>query len=163
MSRRDKLLSGTVEEKLNKVDTILRRLMRRAPMSTGVYIPPIPVMSGQYNLMTGVVIKSVIPAHGTITDIAVFAEMAKGVHSVMFSASLKSPHKDTSVDFAVKHTLTMDKVGMAVEPGDVFTLRALDPSEVIDSAASALYRISPNKADISRQLLDEIDKIEDEL
>jgi hypothetical protein len=162
MARKDKMLSGTVEERLVQADNILRRLVRRSKGSMAItYIPPIPIMSGHYNSEDGIIIRAVIPAVGTITTIAMFVDLAEGIKNTDFIAELTSTRVTTGVTFNIKHTLTRDDLNIPVIPGDVLTVRAINPSDIIDAAASALYKISPNAGDINKQLIDEIDKLEE--
>jgi len=160
MPRKKSLLDGSIENQLAQADNLLSKLLKKSRGSIAtVYIPPIPVMSSNFNRDTGIAINAVIPAKGIITDIAMFVELADNVKSTEFEASLKQSRIVNNIVFTIKHILTMDKLNIPVEPGNLFTIRALRPDDVKDVSASALYQIAPDRGEIQKQLLDEIDKL----
>ena len=164
MARKKALLSGTVEEQLRQVDRLLYRMARRgAQAMVLVHVPPIPVMSSNYDSDSGVIIKAVIPIKGVIASIALFAEMAEGVKISKFEAEIISPRSTHSMGFTIKGPLTLDDLNLDVTPGDVLIIRALNPSEIIDASASALYKMDAKSTEVHQQLIDDIDKMEEDL
>ena len=162
--RKKALLSGTVDEQLRQVDRLLHKMVRRSAQAIAiVHVPPIPVMSSGYNAETGVLIKAVIPTKGVIASVALFAEMAEGVKISQFEASVISPRTTQGVGFTIKGPLTLDDLNLEVEPGDILVIKALAPEEIIDASASALYKMEAKHTDVSHMLLDELDKIEEDI
>lgn len=158
MARKKKLLDGSVEQQLGQIDNILTKLIRRSSGKlTVVHIPPIPVMSSNFDRDSGIIISSVIPAKGVITDIALYIEFADGIKKTSFKADIRTKRITNSMEFAVSNALTMDTINIPVEPGNLFVVSANNPSDVKDVSVSVLYQIDSSKGDIQRQLIDELE------
>lgn len=158
MPRKKNLLEGTVEEQLAQVDNILTKLVRRSRGHRATaYIPPVPVMSSHFNKLTGDLVSAVIPSKGIITSIALYVRLKEGVKQTDFEASIKGGKVTNSHSFTIKHILTMDDLNIPVDPGNVFYIRALRPSDVEEASASALYLLGTNKAEVFQTPLDEIE------
>lgn len=158
MGRKKTLLEGTTEQQLAQVDNILTKLIRRSKGHRAVtYIPPVPVMSSYFDKNTGDLVSAVIPSKGVITSIALYVKLRDGVNSTDFEASLKGPKVANSHVFSIKHILTMDNLNIPVEPGNVFSIRALSPENIEEASASALYHLSVDKATVIREAMDEIE------
>ena len=156
MSRKKNLLEGTVEQQLGQVDNILSKLVRRTRGRVAkVFIPPVPVMSCSYDKQSGKLISAVIPSKGLVTSLAMYVELAEGINSASFEAIIKGPKLANSMEFSIKHVLTMDALNLPVEPGDVLIVRAMDPSVVKDASVSILYQVDVDKTMVMRQLIEE--------
>jgi len=156
MARKRMLLEGTVEEQLSQADNILNKLVRKSRgQMAKVIIPPVPVMSCNYDRATGKLISAVIPSRGIITTLAMYVELAEGANSASFEALIKGPKLANNMSFSIKHILTMDTLNIPVSPGDVLIVRAIDPAKVRDASVSILYQVDIDKADIMRQMIEE--------
>lgn len=155
-------LGEDAKKNFMKIELVIQRLMRRAgPRVATAIIPPVPIFSTGYHAGNGEVFRAVMPCKGEIKTVAIGAELASGVGETRFRIITSGEIRSEGLEFKV-NGVAIEQVHIKVDAGDLVKLVVLNPNEVNDVVASALFVSLPEEAEVTHHLIDAIDKLEED-
>ena len=147
-----KFLQGeTLEQKMNHVDVILRRLTARPEGKTIVVVPPIPIFIYRSSVEeNGFVGRWVAPVGGRVTEIHVYAGMVVDKAKPTMTVEVAGEKQARTASAAYKGGVNSAEVVLDVAKGERLQISTSLPESVGDLSVSLLFEIT-NTRDLLRQ------------
>jgi hypothetical protein len=153
---------GSVDEKLNSIETALRHISRRMSQKVIGMMPVSPVFEFVYAPGPGgILLRIIIPASGRITKMCVYVgRHGEGKNSTTLNAAVSRKGTLLGQDFIAKSApLTLD-VNIDVKAGDLLTLSAVGGA-ARDIWIGFLYEVGIENLSNQDFMLDQIESMID--
>jgi len=152
----------TPDEKIAHIEKILNRMSRKLHKTVVGVIPPIPVMfQVEEPNANGEILSVLLPAAGTIKDVAVFVREFKDKDPVTFKASIDGLVFGTSAAISTRKNLTIQTLNLAVSAGDRLRLVVEGEDKVSGIWIAFLYQIGITSSEQKKFLISEFIQITD--
>ena len=155
MARRDKpLLTGSITDKMDRVDALLRRLNRRRGNYVIGVTPPIPVFDWTRDPdETGVVFRKLMPGNGRITLGCMYVETLDTKANPQAVLDIEGTLGGTRVNIPINRQTLSIEPNMPVEFGQRLTL-SISPAEACSGIWTAfLFECDVQHSQTQQQLV----------
>ena len=162
MARSNFTLSGSPEEKLLQVETVIRRLLSRtAGAQAYVFMPPIPIFDFvKAPESDGVFFRYMLPADGEIVRFGLsvdkFSDSVKDTAAKVTITMTDPSGTSSSKNFFVSKAWTYEEVSLPVKAGAKITATIGNPMVASGIWTAFLYRIPGTQADKEGFLIEQL-------
>jgi hypothetical protein len=155
MAQRDRpLLTGSVGEKLDKADALIRRLNRRRGNYVIGVTPPIPVFDWTQDPdETGVVFRKLMPGNGKITIGCMYVEELNKQLNSQAVLTIEGQLGGTKVNIPINRQTISVEPNMSVEFGQRLTLSIEPPAACSGIWTAFLFEVDVQHTQTQQQLM----------
>ena len=166
--KRELVIKGrNLDEKVNSIETVLRRMSRKMSSKVLGILPVSPVFEFAYAPdEEGIVMRRFFPASGKITKVGIaFDNKGKGPVKLTFSVENNITLRSFSSSFMIKKIADVIGVDFDIIPGDKITVKAVPEKEeekVEGIWIGFIYEIALKELNQKEFVLEELERMVEE-